>query len=467
MNNLSKRKNSILAIIFIGTLILLTPSAFISWYYRVATFYSSFWLDFIAEVVVYLIHIIGMLLFSVAIRKRKTFIWNKRTLIYALSLWFLLSFASIATDVGYLVLILGLVTAIVDGFLFGYYLTVLSDLISAGNRGFVFGGAGALSSIGTYLISLPMKGSFLQQPEVWILYFVITLAAGGCGWVLLSCADDTEGESVPNLTENAVDEGKKSIRTYIVICGLTILLLSMVGNIGFYFPSADITEAGINLQFSRAFYSIGLLVAGLIHDRNIKSGLILSSTTILFPFVSLLLEEHLTGSLVVWILAYIILGFVSVSRVLLFVNPAGGNKKCLFLAPIGFVFGRTGEAIGTSLGIFLTPYRLVHISATALVCILSMLSVFFLFDFMTRKEMEWQRWKEGMTYRTEEETPEVSPREQQVLKMLLNGQTNKEIATELFISENTVKYHVKNIYKKTGCNSRKELIQHYYKGKDL
>lgn len=467
MNNLSKRKNSILAIIFIGTLILLTPSAFISWYYRVATFYSSFWLDFIAEVVVYLIHIIGMLLFSVAIRKRKTFIWNKKTLIYALSLWFLLSFASIATDVGYLVLILGLVTAIVDGFLFGYYLTVLSDLISAGNRGLVFGGAGALSSIGTYLISLPMKGSFLQQPEVWILYFVITLAAGGCGWVLLSCADDTEGESVPNLTKNAVDEGKKSIRTYIVICGLTILLLSMVGNIGFYFPSADITEAGINLQFSRAFYSIGLLVAGLIHDRNIKSGLILSSTTILFPFVSLLLEEHLTGSLVVWILAYIILGFVSVSRVLLFVNPAGGKKKYLFLAPIGFVFGRTGEAIGTSLGIFLTPYRLVHISATALVCILSMLSVFFLFDFMTRKEMERQRWKEGMTYRTEEETPEVSPREQQVLKMLLNGQTNKEIATELFISENTVKYHVKNIYKKTGCNSRKELIQHYYKGKDL
>ena len=204
MNNLSKRKNSILAIIFIGTLILLTPSAFISWYYRVATFYSSFWLDFIAEVVVYLIHIIGMLLFSVAIRKRKTFIWNKKTLIYALSLWFLLSFASIATDVGYLVLILGLVTAIVDGFLFGYYLTVLSDLISAGNRGLVFGGAGALSSIGTYLISLPMKGSFLQQPEVWILYFVITLAAGGCGWVLLSCADDTEGESVPNLTKNAV-----------------------------------------------------------------------------------------------------------------------------------------------------------------------------------------------------------------------------------------------------------------------
>lgn len=467
MNNLSKRKNSILAIIFIGTLILLTPSAFISWYYRVATFYSSFWLDFIAEVVVYLIHIIGMLLFSVAIRKRKTFIWNKKTLIYALSLWFLLSFASIATDVGYLVLILGLVTAIVDGFLFGYYLTVLSDLISAGNRGLVFGGAGALSSIGTYLISLPMKGSFLQQPEVWILYFVITLAAGGCGWVLLSCADDTEGESVPNLTKNAVDEGKKSIRTYIVICGLTILLLSMVGNIGFYFPSADITEAGINLQFSRAFYSIGLLVAGLIHDRNIKSGLILSSTTILFPFVSLLLEEHLTGSLVVWILAYIILGFVSVSRVLLFVNPAGGKKKYLFLAPIGFVFGRMGEAIGTSLGIFLTPYRLVHISATALVCILSMLSVFFLFDFMTRKEMERQRWKEGMTYRTEEETPEVSPREQQVLKMLLNGQTNKEIATELFISENTVKYHVKNIYKKTGCNSRKELIQHYYKGKDL
>ena len=39
--------------------------------------------------------------------------------------------------------------------------------------------------------------------------------------------------------------------------------------------------------------------------------------------------------------------------------------------------------------------------------------------------------------------------------------TYREIASDLYISENTVKYHVKNIYKKYGCSSRKELIQKY------
>ncbi len=465
MNISSRRNNSILAGLFIGILILLTPSAFISWYYRAAMLYSSFWLDFLAEVVVYLIHIIGMLLFSQMLKKRKSFIWNKRTFIYVLSLWFLFSFASVAVDVGFLVLIFGLLASIINGFIFGYYLTVLSDLIPLGKRGTVFGGAGALSSIGTYLISLPMNGSFLMQPGVWILYFSLTILAGVCGWILLGNSEESEAIEDSRFVE--ISRGNKSIRTYIMICGLSIVFLSMVGNIGFYFPSADITEAGVNLQFSRAFYSIGLLVAGLIHDHRMKAGLILSSTTILFPFVSLLLEEHLTGSLMIWILAYIVLGFVSVSRVLLMVNPAGENKKILFLAPMGFVFGRLGESIGTTLGILLTPYRLIHISVTALVCVASMLSLFFLFDYLIRKDLEWQRKREDAVSRTEEDSPEVSPREQQVLKMLLSGKTNKEIAMELYISENTVKYHVKNIYKKTGCTSRKELIQLYYKGENL
>jgi len=48
----------------------------------------------------------------------------------------------------------------------------------------------------------------------------------------------------------------------------------------------------------------------------------------------------------------------------------------------------------------------------------------------------------------------LSDREEEVLKLLLKGRTNHEIANDLFISINTVKTHIKNIYKKTNVKNR-------------
>ena len=52
----------------------------------------------------------------------------------------------------------------------------------------------------------------------------------------------------------------------------------------------------------------------------------------------------------------------------------------------------------------------------------------------------------------------LSERESQVTSLLLKKKTYKEIAGELYISENTVKYYVKNIYSKFNIQSRTELI---------
>jgi len=53
---------------------------------------------------------------------------------------------------------------------------------------------------------------------------------------------------------------------------------------------------------------------------------------------------------------------------------------------------------------------------------------------------------------------DLSERESQVASLLLEKKTYKAIGEELFISENTVKYYVKNIYSKCGVQSRGEFI---------
>ncbi len=52
----------------------------------------------------------------------------------------------------------------------------------------------------------------------------------------------------------------------------------------------------------------------------------------------------------------------------------------------------------------------------------------------------------------------LTNREQQILKLLVQRLRDKEIADRLFISSQTVNFHLKNIYRKLGVNSRREAV---------
>ncbi len=52
----------------------------------------------------------------------------------------------------------------------------------------------------------------------------------------------------------------------------------------------------------------------------------------------------------------------------------------------------------------------------------------------------------------------ISKREQELLQLISDGYRNKEIAAKLYISENTVKKHIYNIFQKLGVQNRVELI---------
>ena len=54
--------------------------------------------------------------------------------------------------------------------------------------------------------------------------------------------------------------------------------------------------------------------------------------------------------------------------------------------------------------------------------------------------------------------PELTGRELEILGLVGSGKTSREIAEELFISENTVRNHVRNVLDKLGLRSRFEAV---------
>ncbi len=62
-----------------------------------------------------------------------------------------------------------------------------------------------------------------------------------------------------------------------------------------------------------------------------------------------------------------------------------------------------------------------------------------------------------------EENADLSPREGEVLQLVAKGATNKEIADSLFISENTVKTHLKSIMEKLHLANRSQAAAYAVK----
>ena len=52
---------------------------------------------------------------------------------------------------------------------------------------------------------------------------------------------------------------------------------------------------------------------------------------------------------------------------------------------------------------------------------------------------------------------ELSERQKEVYDLIISGKSNKEIMTELFIEQSTLKSHINQIYKKLNIKSRREL----------
>ncbi len=64
---------------------------------------------------------------------------------------------------------------------------------------------------------------------------------------------------------------------------------------------------------------------------------------------------------------------------------------------------------------------------------------------------------------TRSEVGDLTPREREVLELVAQGATNSDIAGQLNVSENTVKFHMKNILQKLHAKNRAEVVAYALK----
>ena len=69
-----------------------------------------------------------------------------------------------------------------------------------------------------------------------------------------------------------------------------------------------------------------------------------------------------------------------------------------------------------------------------------------------------ERMKERESHMTSDQTP-LTKRELEILRQLSTGRTLTVIASELHISQNTMKTHLKNLYRKIGAESRHDAVE--------
>jgi len=62
---------------------------------------------------------------------------------------------------------------------------------------------------------------------------------------------------------------------------------------------------------------------------------------------------------------------------------------------------------------------------------------------------------------------QLTNREIEILRLLAEGWSNKQIAGELYLTVRTVKFHTGNIYKRLGINSRAEAIIWSWKHREI
>ena len=450
--NENVRKGILYNTAVIALCFLLTSTGYLAWVYNLAGMVSPQAADALTMVAGYLFQAAGIGLFAFVMQKGSY--KAERYMYTALLLYTLLLFPSVLTHSLTLAAVSGMFMNLLCGFIAGYYLMKLMTGTPAGVRGVVFGAGYCLSILGSWVLSVVGDGRVYYSKEVLIICLVIAAAVFA---VIRISSRNTDEIGMDETAVLQIPEDT-NIKVFLITAGLLVLFFSIVNSCGFGFPTADVV-AGISLEFSRLFYAAGLLIAGMVCDKNRKYCAVSALTALVIPFIMLALKGEPVSATVMWALSYFTFGFYSVYRIILFADIAESRHQPAF-SGAGLLFGRIGDSVGIAVSLILAGHLPVMLIVSAVLFAVAVVLFLKIYQMLYIEKNVYQA-SEGEIFNRFSARYELSAREREVLRMLLEEKTNQEIADSLSISEGTVKYHIHNLLQKTGCRNRIALLAAY------
>ena len=467
-----KENPTLLYILIIAACFFYTGSAYMSQMYLLTDYYSDEAVDIITSALNYGLQALGMLLFMLGMKKLPSLFRKKQPFIAILATGTPFMAGMLLIKNGLAMCILGSVFNLFIGIYFGYYLTMLAAFVDEKRLGFAYGISYAVATVGTYAISLIGDSSFLVSETVVVLYIIFALLTIA---LLMYSEDipveaedkksfDNESKSVeanPINEENEVNPKNlfPTLKWLIII----VFLMAFVSSAGSGLYLALPASSDVNFTLTRAFYAIGLIVTGIIIDRSRQLGGLLTLASLTYPLIATsLLSNGENGTLALCI-SYMFLGFFAVYRVVAFADLGKKNKAFLPAAGLGLMIARFVDVIITILLFYVDMSQNTKLISTALIYSLTLV-LFILFllkehsGFKHEIASEPALSKEALLARFSEKYG-LTAREQEILSCIDAGKNDSEIAEQFFISKSTVRFHISNLMKKTGCTSRVEVVR--------
>ena len=385
---------------------------------------------------------LGILIFGLLYRKNKN-VRNTYIVFMALALVSMISF--FATKNIYFMSVCLCLTCLFGtaGFGAGYHFSLLGSNVEKEYRGRVFAIGYGLGSIGTYLMIL-FPESFYSSIKALIIYVPMLLLN------LYLVINKT------NLIQVKEEKQTSSFKNYFIRISIIVLAMALLSALSTDVIGLYTIDVAGGFGSTRLYYCVGLLLAGFLVDKKNNIFEILTIVSFVVSLLAIiLLKEGYSINLIAG-LSYSFVAFFVLFRTMTFVNLVDNKKNMIWAAAFGLMYSRIMEGLMVLFeDKLIEHYTLLVVIITVVLSLVIVL--YFLLYFQNSKMSENDAVKNiAVKYK-------LGTQEEKVLNLLIQGMSNQEIADELFVSVNTIRNHIANIYKKTGMKKKELKEKCFYK----